>query len=811
LPQIGNHCFYESEFIEEIKKKIPEDLFLLIDETQTLVGEDLGIDDYEENLKEYWQFLNNLQQAARDQLYRLHVFHGLSTNSAGAINKVGKIPALQHFTKNIFSLKSLDEKAQWEMICDHIHKALNDKSIQPSSLIKRGVNRCLNELTGGNPRFVLDLMRMIFYKAQSQGLDKISGSICYQTLCDTPRYDASGQHFFDRFSINEVLEQLKSGKTFERNIATLLQERRGYIFGEWSGIEQDVLADYNLTATKIRLKCDSLSEPIILFDQLPGQTNFILSHKFLNLIRVKIQKTLTETDDRDLLLRLQMAPEELVSLMIGGLQRIMGYNGFHGQFRELQTIIPFRIFVTSLGGARLSENIKVGLAVFKGEEIPQDVFDKIVAEIEEDRCTIIIFIEDAFTCHDQSDSSFQAFKGNYNGDIDLEKRFIFINGTDPSGKEFDEDFFVRLVKTGIQQDEAKNWYERLQIDQRLKKIEEDCIHCPDLNERTLLEELFKKDRSFKIGEIRALKVEFDWVNRERLAKLGLYLNRTGTCFTPIAIEKVGPIKFILGKLNKPEIVLTESEVESFITTKYIRTGASAAIQVYVKWVLSLLVEHNKVAKVDGRFSYKDLDRELRQLKNDYDQKCQIVKGEISRYERAGIEVRELENIKNEEININQRIEDVMIDNTIEVKIVEHKHALDALNKFTKNLGDIPKKAHDDLHKQLGETNKKIEEINERTSWPFEDTVNPYKHTYGLGEIRELLEKLEDQIKQEIPMQKRCRQEIMFINKRLYALGSLLEGEITSDTYKLQHELDGCIFNIFNAIKDGKPGKVTLHF
>jgi hypothetical protein len=798
------------DFIEEVKQNYPRNLFLLIDETQALVGEKISSLDYDDHLSNYWQLLSELQHAAISKLYGLHVFHGLSANGADAIRRVGKIPAIKMFTANIFSLKSLDEEAQWQMISDHIRKSLGNNNIEPSDLINRGINRCLNELTGGNPRFVLSLMNKIFYKAQCQDLEKIDGTICYQTLCDTPRFDTSGQNFFDRFSINEAIEQLEAGKKFEQKIAEMFQNKIGYILGEWGDIDQVILPDYELNAVVIRRKCDSLKEPIVLFDQLPGQTNFSLSHKFLQLIRVKIQKALTEIDDKDLLLRLQLWPEKLVPSMLTGIQNIMGYNESPGRLRPLQATIPFSIYVTNLGGAHLSQNIKVGFAVFKGDEIPQDVFDKIVKEIEEDRCTIIIIIEHASTCHDQSGSSFKSFRTNYNGNIDIDKRFIFINGTDSSGKVFDEDFFVQLVKIDINENEAKNWYERLQIDQRLKKIEEDCIYCPDLNERTLLEELFKKNRSFNIGEMTSLSDNFNWVRRERLAKLGLYLNKTGNSFTSFALEQIAPLKFILGKLQGVERGLTESEIDSHISTRYIRTGANAAIQEYAKWVLRLLVDHNKVSEVNGLFSYKDLDRELRQLGKDYAQSCQSVKSDISEYERAGIEVRELGEIRDEEIGINQRIEAIMINGEIEVKIEEYKDAINKLSDFAKLLSKIPEKARITLCSQFNETMKKFETIKQCTFWPLEDTDNPYETSYRLGDVKLHLDKLASQIEEEIPQQRRYRQEIMDINNKLEGLDSLLEGEISSGSYEEQ-ELDECIFNIFNAIKDGKSGKITLHF
>ena len=798
-----------SELIEKIQQEFPENLFLLIDETQALVGEKLSIG-YDDHLRKYWQLLSDLIQDASQRLYGLHVFHGLSANSADAINRVGQIPAILKFKRHIFSLKALNEEEQWKMICDHIEKALIDNNIQPASLIERGVSRCLNNLTGGNPRFVLDLMDKIFYRAQSQGLDKIDGSICFKTLCDTPHFNTTEQNYFDLISINDVLDQLKAGQQFEQKIAEMLKQHISYILGEWSGIDQTVLAQYQLTVVNIRRVCNSLKEKIVMFDQPPGETSFRLSYDFLRLIRVRIQKTLTNIEDKELLLRLQLQPETLVPAMTTGIQKVMSHNGFHGQFRPLQTSTPFKIFVTSLGGDHLAQNIKVGLAVYKGDEIPQDVFEKIVVEIEDDRCTIIIIIENANTCHDQFDSSFKSFKDHYNGDIDLEKRFIFINGTDASGKEFDEDFFVQLVRIEIQENEAKNWYGRLQINKRFKEIEEDCIYCPEERERILIEELFKRDRSFKIGEMQDLQDNFNWVNRARLDKLSLYLNKTGHSFTTPDIEKVSPFKSILGKLQSTETGLLVSEIESFITTKYIRTGAQVAINAYVKWALRLLVDHNKVAKVNERYSYKDLDRELKELVRIYTDSLKSVKEDLGKYDSAGIEVDELKDISDRVDNNNQRIETLMINSTTVVKIEEHKDALRELDELARQSGEIPEKARIVLRDQLDETQNKFEAIKQRASWPFEDIENLYEHFYGLGKIKKNLKHLEDIVKEDVPQQKRYREEMKDINKRLEGLGSLLNGEITSGTYEGQ-EVDGCIFNIVNAIKDGKQGKITLHF
>ncbi|MCP4611717.1 MAG: AAA family ATPase [Planctomycetes bacterium] len=796
------------EFIKEVQKNFKENLFLLIDETQAVLGEKLSVD-FEDNLRAYWNLLSELQSSASDRLYGLHIFHGLSANSAAAIHQIGQIPVIQQFNRHLFSLKSLDEESQWRMLCDHIEIALKDDVIEPESLINRGVSRCINELTGGNPRFVLSLMRQIFSKAQSKNSNTIDGLTCYETLCETQRLDASGQNYFNRPLIKEILDQLKIGHQFEQKIYEMLKQKIGFILGEWSGINQEFLAQYSLTTANIRRPCISLTEPIVLFDQPPGQTQLRLSYDFLRLIQVTPRKTLTNTDDKDELLRLTLDPQALLPRMITGIQQVMSYNGFHGQFKPLSTASPFRIYITNLGSSQLAYNIKVGIAVFKGKEISQEVFEKLTAEIEADHCTVMIVIEDANTRHDSPGSGYDKFKSIYSGWIDVGKRFVFINGTDLNGQEFDEDFFIKLIKIRIGEDEAKEWFDRLQIDKKLKAIQDECIYCPDFTEQTLLEETFRHNRSFKIREIKDLSDTFSWVNRERLARLDLYLQKTGTSYTSPNIDQIFPFKFILSKLQKSTEGLAKSEIEGLLTAKYIRTGLTAAVSSYIDWVIKLLLQHNRAYEENQRVFFKDLDRELIQLKDRYSQILVSIQKDISIYEAAQIELPELKDITSKQNEICQRLSEIVLDSTIELEILEYNDSLDKLDDLKSILNGIPEKAQLLLRSQFRETYQFFKGVREDTSWPFDDMINPYEAIYHLNEISGLLDKLDNQIQEEIPHQRYCRQEIRAINKRLSGLDSLLKGDIASGSYE-KEEVFGCIFKIFNAIKGGKSGEITLY-
>jgi hypothetical protein len=806
--KIGITACDSSEFIGELQGLYPGNIFLLIDETTAIVGEKIS-EHQEDILRGYWRLLSDLQQAASAKLYGLHVFHGLSANSASAIHRVGTIPQIRQFTRHIFSLKSLDEEEQWKMLDDHMQKALKQE-MQTEEILLRGVNKCINVLTGGNPRFVLSLMARIFSRACSLGVERIDGSVCYQTLLDTQRLDASDQKYFNRLAISETLRQLKDGQQFEQKISDMLQQQLGAILGEWRGIDQDALASFDLTTANIRRQCVSLKDSIVIFEQPLGETHFRLTPDFLRLIEVRIQHTLTETDDKDLLLRLQLEPESLGSAMMIGLQKVMGYNELPGLSRPLQTDMPTKLYITNLGGSHLSQNIRVGLTVFKGDEIPPDLFEKLLIEIEEDRCTVIIIIEDAITNHDFPNSSYERFRNAYVGRIDIQRRLFFINGTDASGHQFDEDFFVRLAKTDIQSNEAKNWFDRLQINSRLNQITDDCMYCPDLNEQNLLNDLFNQDRSFKIGEIKDRDENFGWVNRDRLAKLHLYLEKTGSSYTARDMAQVAPFKFILGKLQSAEIGHSQVEIESALSAKYIRTGAAPSIQSHTNWALNLLMALNKVAEEDGKFSFKDLDRELVQLEKTYGQDIEAVNSVIEKYLTAQIDESALTDIQSVLEDISNRIASVALEGSVEIKIDEYQLNLYAVNELKEKLTNIPDIARANLRNQVSETRGQYEVLQQRFHWPYDGIDNPFESYYRLGEIQNGLEQLALYIKEEIPQQKRIRKEIQAINNRLSALDGLLNEELVSGIYE-GSDIAACIFGIFKAMKDGKTTKVILHF
>ncbi len=804
--KIGITASDPSAFITAASNKYQENLFLLIDETQSIVGEELS-EDLEENLEGYWQLLQQLQKEASNQLYGLHIFHGLSANSARAINKIGQIPTIREFQKYIFTLQSLREEEQWEMLCDHLKKGAKDQEFQPETIIDRGVNQCLHELTGGNPRYSLSLMGRIFNSAKAQEVEKIDGAICYQTLQLTPRLDTSSSYYFDKNRINQVLNQLKEGQVSERKIAELLEHKMSTLLGEWKGIKQSELEKFGLTTATIRTECGSLQPAMTIFEQPADRDEFRLCYDFLNEIGVIIQRTLSESEDKALLLKLQLEPEEQISSMMIGLQRIMSFNSHPGTpIRGFFAGYPNILYQTSVSQG---VPVQVALNVFKGKEVPIELYSKIIELIESEKFMVVLMIEDADTPHDLSGSTWEKFKDSYSGPIELESRFLFINGTDPEGKKFDEGFFVRLATSNIEEEEARDWYNRLQIDKHLAQIKKDCIYCPAENERVLIDDLTKQGRSYKIGEIKARNDNYHWVNSARLVKLGLYIDKVGNAYKVPSIEQIPPVKYILRKLQTSPDGIKRDKIDKLLASKFIRTGDAQSIKAHTDWLLALLEGQSKVKSEGEVYHYKDLYRELQVLKDEYEATKTFLEKKISKYKAAGIDIARLGQLSESKDQVVNRINYVG-HTTVEQKILEYEDANRRFKDIQKGLEKVPEDARNALQGQLDELHNLAAKVNKKAAWPKQD-ANPFKSLYGLEDVEKKIAALVDRIAEQIPQQRSYREKIVSISNHLKALEALLSEELSSGSYEGKNDLDQCIFKIFNAIRDKKAGVITLHF
>lgn len=794
-----------SEFIIAIKAKYPENFFLLIDETQSIAGEELS-KDMESNLNEYWKFLGGLQSEASKHLYGLHVFHGLSANSAGAISRIGQVPTIREFEKYIFTLGSLTEETQWEMLCDHLKHGADDQDLQAEQILDRGVNRCVYELTGGNPRWSLVLMEKIFDTAMKQEVERIDGATCYQTLQGTPRFDASDNNYFDKFRTNQILNELSEGKTTEQKIGQLLQQKISTILGEWKGVEQSELDSFDLNTATIRTRCDSLRKPMVIFEQPPGGDDFSLRHEFLNAIGVIRQSNLSDSEDKELLLSLQLEPESLISVMMIGLRKVMIFNSHPGEFISPDAGKYLnRLYKTE------SEGVHIALNVFKGKEIPIELYGSIIKLLDQEDFSVVFLVEDASTTsHDLPGSTWDKFKESYTGPIDPERRFVFINGTDQDGKRFDEDFFVLLAApNNIQEEEAKSWYERLQIRTHLDRVKEECLYCPEQNEQVLIDELAKQKRSFNIGELKDLQDTYDWVSRARLGKLKLYIDKKGNSYQIHNVDLISPVKFILRELQQSDGGLEEAEIDTRLAARFIRTGNLQSIESHTHWLLSLLKSQSKVKSEGEVFRYKDLDRELQLLKGRYKSITNDIEKDISNYELAGIDITKLGQLKENISVIADQINEGFFDFG-EPMVLAYESWNKQLEDIQTELNKVPVLVREQLAGQLEELQNLYSKVSEKSIWPYQED-NPYKSEYGLNDIEKDIAELKTKIEENIPKQRECRKQITDNKKRLNALNALLGGTLSPGSYEGAEDVGQCIFNVINAVRDEASGDVTVHF
>ncbi len=165
--------------------------------------------------------------------------------------------------------------------------------------------------------------------------------------------------------------------------------------------------------------------------------------------------------------------------------------------------------------------------------------------------------------------------------MDLKKRFLFINNTNSQTDTFDEDFFVKLVKSEISEEESREWFSRLRIADVLEVIQEDCVYCPSHEEQLLISDLIPRDRTFKIGEIKELNDRYQWANSERLATLFPYISKSGSNYVVCKPEEVSALNFVLGQLQGSS-GLSQIELDKRIRTRYILTGDT--LQFQVMWV-----------------------------------------------------------------------------------------------------------------------------------------------------------------------------------------------------------------------------------
>jgi DNA repair exonuclease SbcCD ATPase subunit len=292
--------------------------------------------------------------------------------------------------------------------------------------------------------------------------------------------------------------------------------------------------------------------------------------------------------------------------------------------------------------------------------------------------------------------------------------------------------------------------------------------------------------------------------------LDLYINKSGSAYEVSSIEQIRPIRFLLRILQESSEGLSLENIDQRLAAEFIRTGDNQAIQTHTVWLLDLLENQGKVKQVEGGlFFYKDLDREFQLLKEKYDGIKTNIEGDISRYQATGIDIAKLGQLKDDLTGIADRVRDITFD-PVEQQIPKYEDQNHALEKIQNQLVKVPELARKALQGHLTELQKLHAEVMKKATWSSDPENNPYKSLYDLENIRNKINRIEERIAEPIPQQRECRREIKYNQDELNGWNGLLEKPLTSKTYE-NADIDECIFGLFNAVRDEKPGTVTIHF
>ncbi|MFX0097437.1 MAG: hypothetical protein ACFE7E_06730, partial [Candidatus Hodarchaeota archaeon] len=754
-----------SEFITGIEKgRFPPHLFLLIDESQSLVGEDVH-GNYESDLNTYYKFLEELVSATETHHLNLHIFHGFSANTARAIEKMGQLPLIRKLARgNVFTLNSLAEEDQWQMILDHIRFTIKpDAGIPTESLIDRGVSICINKLTGGNPRWALMLMNEVFNRAQDR--KKIDYQVCYEALRETSRIDDPSQKYFDSFIIDDVLDRLRNGQINEQKIADLFATKQAKILGGWCSVDQEGIDEFGLTARNAKRHCPSLQEIQVFEQNLDG--DFEITEDFRKLIQVTSPRTIINPSERELLFRLSLEPETLLRKITDGLQTVLTF-AHYPSVKEMQ-VGHKKIDVLYLTANPFSDQVAgvgIGLIIYKGQEIPFEVFEQMSHRILQNKCSVAFFIEDAMVNHADPQSSYRKFLDAYDGPLDLSRRFFFIDETGGFGSQFDEDFFVSIINSARYEPEKSiEIFRRLGLEQRLRNISENSIYCPTEQERTLIRHFLLNDDELKIGEIRSLKDNFFWVNKERMNRLSDYIEKRGARYGGIAVAEIDPFRYLLKNLKSTEQALSLEELDEKYRQEWILTGTEESIKYYLPWAIEILEKKGLVEKKNGTIHFKDIEQEIDELKASCEELFLKNEEFMKMYEQADF-------LAHWTRHLEQRLDETR--ESFENCEPEPRRRRDCLTRCQYELSEtlrelekIPDEVREELRNENEATIEDFDTLKREATWPFAELPDPYEPY--LEDANKELNAIKDLIEKEIPSAGGIREKIKGLRTRISIL------------------------------------------
>jgi hypothetical protein len=805
----GFSCTTTVEFVATLQAD-DRHQFLLIDESQALVGEDIH-GSFDTDISSYYDLLGLLLEASNRRHANLHIFHGLSANSAKAIEKMRAIPTILKLAKNVFTLNSLSEEDQWRMVEDHVTATLkNPGSTRAGEIISKNVNRTVNRLTGGNPRWTLMLMHDIYMYAVNANRDKIDERTCFEALRQTTRIEDPSRKYFDPFLLDEVLERLRNGQIHEQSIAALLSDNWPSLLGGWSTVSQQQLADHDLTAAQARRQCPSLRNKRLL-EQTPD-ADFRPTYDLLDELKITPPATLHRGRDRERLLRLSLQPHTMLRQITDAFESVLRGCYFPPEREHNFGDTSLDALFFDADTAALPDGLRklrIGLAIYKGLKVPVEFYRVSANRLEEGRCAVIVLIEDALEKHDNPGSTFREFKATYTGPIVVGKRFVFINGSDGNDHQFAENFFVSILDQDITAEKARSFLERVRLKNCIEQAVSESIYCPTEQERHLISRLLGTGSSFNLSELKALDPSFEWATRERLSALSDFIEKRGSKYSRKLLADIKPTKRLLKALSEENKALPEADLENQVRHTWILTGIPEATQLFPSWCITVIEKEGLLQREGNLIRFRDIEKEVGDLLRACDKLTDKVKELIEDYKKGFAP----ERTKHQEAtltNLKDRIQSASTKELAERGNLLRACQADAGSLMT-SLESIPVSVQADLEKEAAHVAELLNALREKAQWRYLDLDNP--SLFGARELEGRLTSMKAMINAPIPYERQIRDKIERMRKEielhLEELRKPTPGSI--DAPDSEMSIDLAAFFVFSALRAERNGQVKVEY
>jgi hypothetical protein len=597
------------------------------------------------------------------------------------------------------------------------------------------------------------------------------------------------------------------GRVFEKKLSKLIDQDRHSIFGAWEPLNLDSAKRFDLTSKDLRKACPSLKEISIFEQNRDANATFSITEEFQRKIQVHGPKNIFKHDERNLLLSLSLTPERSLRKLIAGFNFMLKSHNYATR-RETSfghPMIEVLFFRTGIIGNSIAK-VEVGLIIYKGDEIPREVFDRIVKSLEDNQCSIFVIIEDANTMHDNPASSYNKFKNEYSGKLNLENRFIFINKVSGT-TNFDESFFVKTIEIHKKDEfEQREHFKLFELEKLLDSQTESVIYCPDEKERALVNKIINiKEGIFTVQQIKDLDPEFHWISKEKLSTLLTYIDKRGAKYTHIPVKTILPFKSLL-KILKGSDGLSKELLGVEYRKKWILTGQGESRERYINWILDIFKNTGDISKEGDIFQYRDIKVEITEVKERIDTLRRNIKVNLDKCKNASIA--ESSYIDNETRlgEIRESLEEEnqsQVDELSELKGLENE--LKEIDSSFKELLVRERKLLKESFKTVFDIFESL--LQQKPTWPITDSSDPLDEQFKEyhKEVKNLKVKLNNE-NSELVFLKESLDDLEENSKICKELLEKPESSISENEPK-----ERAAFKIYSAIRNGLEGEIKVEY